>query len=389
MNEAIQTRVLLVEDNPAQARLIQELVAEASPGTFFIEHVEKLGDALHRLQDSGAVLLDLSLPDSQGLATVERVRQQAPHIPIVVLTGLEDESIGVEAVKRGAQDYVAKNHASGELLARTLLYAIERQRVRRELEAVRVAQLRQQQRLNRELAERNKDLEEFAYVASHDLREPLRKMISFSDLLEKDLGEPVPERVARDLRFIRGAAGRMQKLVDDLLALSRAGGSPKQRQQLRLDQCVDAALEALQAKIGETNAAFERDALPEVWGDPTILTQLYQNLISNAIKFSGKGRPQVRITAEKASNRWIFGVADRGIGIKPEYTTQIFRPFQKLHGPEEYEGSGIGLAICRKAVERHGGEIWVESEPGRGSHFKFHLGQRAELRTGTESGPRG
>jgi signal transduction histidine kinase len=373
---------LLVEDNRAQARLIQELIAEASPGTFSMEHAEKLSDALARLREDAAdaVLLDLSLPDSQGLATVERVRQQSPAVPVIVLTGLDDESVGVESVKRGAQDYLSKNHVSGELLVRTLRYAIERQRVRYELEGVRVDQLQQQERLNRELAERNKDLEEFAYVASHDLREPLRKMISFSDLLARDLGEPVPEKVRRDLRFIRGAAERMQKLVDDLLALSRAGRSPKQRQQLSLEQCVDAALEALQFKIDETGAAIERDALPEVWGDRTVLTQLYQNLISNAIKFSDKGAPRIRITAEMVGKRWVFGVADSGIGIKAEYCTQIFRPFQRLHSPGEYEGSGIGLAICRKAVERHGGEIWVESEPGRGSHFKFHLGQRAGVR---------
>jgi len=378
MSEGTKTRVLLVEDNPAQARLIQELIAEENPSVFLIENADKLGAALSRLQDGAAdaVLLDLSLPDSQGLATLERVREQAPDIPIIVLTGLEDESIGVQAVKRGAQDYLSKNHASGELLVRTLRYAIERQRARGELEAVRLAQLRQQERLNRELAQRNKDLEEFAYVASHDLREPLRKMISFSDLLERDLGDPVPEKVARDLRFIRAGAERMRKLVEDLLTLSRAGRSPKQRQQFALERCVDEALEALQVKIDETGASFERDALPEVWGDPTVLTQLYQNLISNAIKFSDKGPPRIRITAEKAGERWILGVADNGIGIKPEYATQIFQPFRRLHGPGEYEGSGIGLAICRKAVERHGGEIWVESEPQCGSHFKFHLGQR-------------
>jgi signal transduction histidine kinase len=382
MGEETKTRVLLVEDNPGQARLIQELLAEAAPEAFSIETADELGAALSRLRShaADAVLLDLSLPDSQGLATIERVRQQAPDVPIVVLTGLDDQSLGVEAVKRGAQDYLSKNTVSGELLVRALRHAIERQRVRGELEAVRMSQLRQQERLNRELAERNKDLEEFAFVASHDLREPLRKMISFSDLLERDLGEPVPEKVSRDLRFIRDAAERMQRLVNDLLSLSRAGGSPKNRQRLSLDLCVDAALEALQVKIDETGAAFERDALPEVWGDLTVLTQLYQNLISNALKFSHKGRPRVRITAEEVGERWIFGVADDGIGIKPEYAKQIFRPFQRLHGSQEYEGSGIGLAICRKAVERHGGEIWVESQPGCGSHFKFHLGQRTASR---------
>jgi light-regulated signal transduction histidine kinase (bacteriophytochrome) len=247
--------------------------------------------------------------------------------------------------------------------------------------------LGQQERLNRELANRNKDLEDFAHVASHDLREPLRKMISFSDLLRRDLGDPIPEKVERDIRFIRDAAERMQTLVEDLLALSRAARSSKQRQRLALDECVNAALEALQMQIEETGAGIERDALPEVWGDKTMLTQLYQNMISNAIKFSDRGPPRIRITAQETDGRWILGVADNGIGINPEYATQIFRPFQRLHGRGEYEGSGIGLAICRKAIERHGGEIWVEPAPGGGSHFRFLLGHRRRPRSHPEPGP--
>ncbi len=382
MEQETKTSVLLVEDDPDQARVIKELVASATLGAFSMETAGKLDAALTRLRrnDIKAVLLDLSLPDSQGLATVESVRQHAPDLPIIVLTGLEDELIGVEAVKRGAQDYISKNQASGELLVRTLRYAIERQHVRDELQAARMAQLNQQERLNRELAERNKDLEEFAYVASHDLQEPLRKMISFGDLLERDLGEQVPEKVMRDLQFIRNAAERMRKLVDGLLSLSRVGRSQQHRERFRLTICVDAALEALQVAIEETGAAIERDHLPQVWGDPLVLTQLYQNLIANAIKFSDKKPPRIRITAEKTGDRWVFGVADHGIGIAEQYALQIFRPFQRLHGSGEYEGSGIGLAICRRAVERHGGEIWVESEPGQGSHFKFRLGQRSAPR---------
>ena len=380
------TRVLLVEDNPAEARLIRELLAETAPGTFSIEHAATLGATLALLKDIAvdAILLDLTLPDSQGLQTVERVREQAPQTPIVVLTGVEDDSLGVDAVKRGAQDYISKNRASADLLIRALRYAIERQRVRTELKKARAEQLGQQERLNRELAIRNKDLEDFVHLASHDLREPLRKMISFSDLLRRDLGDPISGKVERDIGFIRDAAERMQTLVEDLLALSRAAGSSRQRLRLALDECVNAALEALQMQIEETGASIERQALPEVWGDKTMLTQLYQNLISNAIKFSDRGPPRIRITAQETDGRWIFGVADNGIGINPEYATQIFRPFQRLHG-REYEGSGIGLAICRKAIERHGGEIWVEPAAGGGSHFRFLLGHRRAPRS--ETGP--
>lgn len=228
-----------------------------------------------------------------------------------------------------------------------------------------------------ELARTNAELDEFTYVASHDLQEPARKLIAFSDWLRKDLGGELPQRAVQDLEFITDAASRMQCLVQDLLALSRAGKASMAREQVRLDSVVDHALDALSLRLRETGAVIARDPLPTVWGDPTMLAQLYQNLIANALKFTAEGPPEIHITAEQQSGgEWIFGVRDQGIGIKPEYAGLIFQPFKRLHGRGKYEGSGIGLAICRKVVERHRGHIWVESEPGKGAHFKFVLGDR-------------
>jgi PAS domain S-box-containing protein len=226
-----------------------------------------------------------------------------------------------------------------------------------------------------ELARMNAELDEFSYVASHDLQEPTRKLLAFSDWLRRDLGDELPQRAAEDLEFIADAASRMQRLVQDLLALSRAGKASMSRENVPLDEVVDQALAALSLRIRESGAVISRDPLPAVSGDPTMLTQLYQNLIANALKFSAGSAPEIRITAEQRSaGDWIFGVRDRGIGIKPEYAELIFQPFKRLHGRGKYEGSGIGLAICRKVVERHHGRIWVESEPGQGAHFKFVLG---------------
>jgi light-regulated signal transduction histidine kinase (bacteriophytochrome) len=141
-----------------------------------------------------------------------------------------------------------------------------------------------------------------------------------------------------------------------------------------LESCVNVALNALAARIEESNARIERQELPQVSGDRTLLTQLYQNLIGNALKFVAPGqRPQVELTARREGDSWILGVLDQGIGIDPEYAGQIFAPFRRLHARREYEGTGIGLAICRKAVERHGGRIWVDSQSGRGAHFQFSL----------------
>jgi PAS domain S-box-containing protein len=234
----------------------------------------------------------------------------------------------------------------------------------------------QLERTNRRLVTLNAELDDFTRMASHDLQEPLRTLVTFSDMLGKDLGPSLPERAAEDLNFLTDAAKRMQTLIQDLLALARASRAPKKREMVSLDTCADWALEALTVRMKETGAQITRDTLPEVWGDATLLTQLYQNLIANALKFSENQRPVIRLTSEEKNGGRIFGVKDDGIGIEAKYVQQIFKPFRRLHSRGEYEGSGIGLAICQKIVERHGGKIWVESEKGKGAHFRFTISHR-------------
>ena len=225
----------------------------------------------------------------------------------------------------------------------------------------------------------NAELEQFTYVASHDLQEPLRKLISFSELLREDLGEDLPEMADADLGFIIDAAARMQTLVRDLLTLSRTGRDAVKRERISLDECADAAIEALSQKIEETGAEIVRDRLPVIIGDRTLLTELYQNLIGNALHYKGHNSPKIQLTSEKTGQGSMLGVRDNGIGIRPEYLNQIFLPFKRLHTRQEYEGSGIGLSICRKVVNLCGGQIWAESEgEGRGAHFKFTLNQTEE-----------
>ena len=251
-------------------------------------------------------------------------------------------------------------------------------------EEARVLQLaRTRDRLERKQAElelangvllrRNEELDEFTYVASHDLQEPLRKLVSFSEFLRYDAGGELSDRAEADIRFITDAATRMSTLVTDLLALSRSGRARMRREVVSLRNCVDEALATLEPRIIASKAHIEIDELPTVEGDRTILGQLLFNLLGNAIKFAEPGPPVISITARTEGERIIIGVRDNGIGIAEEYQSRIFAPFKRLHGRSEYEGSGIGLSICRKAVERHGGEIWVDSEPGHGSHFQFSL----------------
>jgi PAS domain S-box-containing protein len=246
----------------------------------------------------------------------------------------------------------------------------ERKRYERELEMAAL----ELERRNTELARANRELEDFASVASHDLQEPLRKLVSFSELLRTDLGDALPEDAERDLHFISEGARRMQKLVKDLLALSRTSNSAMQIGSVAVDACADQALDGLALLIEETGARVDREALPELTADAALLTGIYQNLIHNALKFTAESPPMITLTARLEDGEWILGVRDRGMGIAEEDREEIFKPFRRLSSAGNRDGSGIGLSFCRRAVERHGGRIWVEREPGAGAHLRFTLG---------------
>ena len=246
-------------------------------------------------------------------------------------------------------------------------------KIARDITERKKTELRIQESL-KELERKNKELDEFTYVSSHDLQEPIRKLVSFSKLLKQDLGADLNEQAERDLGFIVDAATRMRCLIQDLLALSRAGRAAMKHEPVSLTDCVRKATEALEMRMQETKAKIFCNDLPSITGDATLLTQLFQNLIGNAIKFqTNDRRPEIHISVEPKDAMWYLAVKDNGIGIQQEYLERIFAPFQRLHNRREYEGTGIGLSICRKSVERHGGEIWAESRLGEGTTFHFTL----------------
>ncbi len=228
------------------------------------------------------------------------------------------------------------------------------------------------ERYARALEESNRELDEFSYIASHDLQEPLRKLISYTRLLEQDVENENKNEIKNSLRVITNSASRMRSLVQDLLVLSRTGKAELNCSKTRIADCIKDALEAASSSIAENNAEISFDNLPEVECDRTLVTQLYQNLISNALKFRADDRaPQIRFTAIEENDEIVLGVEDNGVGIKEDYRDLVFAPFKRLQGRSKADGTGIGLTICRKAVERHGGRMWVESTPGSGSHFRF------------------
>jgi signal transduction histidine kinase len=238
----------------------------------------------------------------------------------------------------------------------------------------RVAQRTQElQELSEELARSNAELERFAYIVSHDLKEPLRSITGFSGLLQRKLGPELEPDVKQYLEFIVDGARHMQALIDGLLDYARAGVAQEPMRSVELDQLLPRVLAQMAVSIHETGADVVVESLPAVQGDPLRLAQLFQNLIGNALKFRGDAPPRVQIRSEDIGSRWQFAVSDNGIGFDPRHRQRIFEVFQRLHGREDYSGTGIGLAICKKIVESHGGRIRVESEPGRGTTFFFTL----------------
>jgi light-regulated signal transduction histidine kinase (bacteriophytochrome) len=226
----------------------------------------------------------------------------------------------------------------------------------------------------RELERSNAELEQFAYVASHDLSEPLRMVTSYLQLLQRRYGDALDDDADEFIRYAVDGATRMRSLIDALLDYSRVGRVTARREPVDTAALVDRVAEVLTAGREGPPPVVERGELPVVDGDPEALTQVFQNLLGNALKFTPADRPaRVEVGAEPQGSGWVFTVADDGIGFDDAHAERIFRMFQRLHGREEYPGTGVGLAIARKVVERHGGRIWAEARPEGGARFRFEL----------------
>jgi light-regulated signal transduction histidine kinase (bacteriophytochrome) len=222
-----------------------------------------------------------------------------------------------------------------------------------------------------ELQRSNAELEQFAYVASHDLQEPLRKVTSFCQLLQRRYGGQLDERADQYIDFAVDGAKRMQVLINDLLAFSRAGRSTEELGPVACDAALATATANLSTQIADAGAVIEAGPLPVVRGQLTLMSVVFQNLLGNALKFTGDRPPRIVITAERDGAFWSFSVTDNGIGIEPQYADRVFLIFQRLHERAAYPGTGIGLAMCRKIIEYFGGRIWLDTGVAEGARFRF------------------
>jgi len=323
------------------------------------------------------ILLDVVMPGMDGFETCRRLKQSdvTRDIPVIFMTALTETDDKVEGFRAGGVDYVTKPLNAEEVLARVdthlTLYALrqqlasQNQQLRQEIAARELVQAA--------LRRSNAELEQLAYVASHDMQEPLRMVASYLQLVAERYGDALDADGHEFIGYAVDGAKRMQALISDMLTYSRVSTRARPIEPTDSARIVATAERHLQVAIEEAGAEITRGELPVVLGDEVQLLQLFQNLIGNAIKFRGHAAPRVHVTAEPAEDGWRFSVTDNGIGIAPEYFERIFVLFQRLHGRREYPGTGIGLALCKRIVERHGGRIWVESTQGQGSVFRFTL----------------
>ncbi len=362
MND-LPVQVLLIEDNPGDARLLREMLNE--PGSFRAEltHVECLSDALLHLRTSLplVILLDLGLPDAHGLDAVRQVHAAAPNVPLVVLTGLDDASLATQALQEGAQDYLVKGQ--NNTLFRALSYAMERQRMLVETEQVRALQLHLK--------------DEFLSHVSHELRSPLTAIYQFGTILEDELVGPLNSEQREHVQIILRNVGQLQSMIGDLLDVTRAhdGKLAIDPQRTSISDAILFTVKTMQGAAGAKGIRLWFDApssSPPAYADPIRLRQVLIILLDNAIKFTSAGVVTVRVQVLAENPSFLrLEVEDSGCGISADLTERIFERLYQVNNPDEAgrKGLGLGLYICRELVEGQGGRIWVTSEPRKGSIF--------------------
>jgi len=379
MNGSI--KILLIEDNPGDARLIRELLVEEKGGAFHLECVDRLSAGIERLTSGKVevVLLDLGLPDSQGFDTFIKVHNSVPQIPIVILSGLTDETLAARAVREGAQDYLVKGHVDSNLLGRSLRYAIERKQAQVELQQYRDHLEEVVEQRTDELVAANKELESFSYSVSHDLLAPLRAIDGFSRILLEDYTNKIDDEGKRLLNIVRNNTQKMSQLIDDLLAFSRVGRQEINLLNISMTELAKGVFEEL--KDSSTGQAIQSNinSIPNAYGDRSMIRQVFINLLSNAIKFTRpKGTSIIEVGGWTEENENIYYVKDNGVGFDMQYLNKLFGVFQRLHSSEEFEGTGVGLAIVQRIIHRHGGRVWAEGKVGEGATFYFTLPRKNE-----------
>ncbi|MEY2569541.1 MAG: hypothetical protein QOE35_4070 [Actinomycetota bacterium] len=381
---AVRAGVLMVDDRPdnllALEAILQPLelhLVRASSGE------EALKCLLH--EDFAVILLDVQMPGMDGFETAAHIKQRerTRDIPIIFLTAISREvQHQLRGYDAGAVDYLAKPFEPEVLRAKVAVFVdlwAKNQLLLHQSELL-AQRLEERDRAQRALAEQavelersNAELEQFAHVVSHDLQEPLHTLSGFLELLDEQYAEALDADGRLYVERAMSGAQRMRQLVLDLLEYARVSTRTHPFSRVDMQHIVDEVIADLHDEIDAAGGTVHADGLPTVQGDAFQLTQLVRNLVDNAVKFRSERPLDLTVAAERTDDGWLFTVRDNGIGIDPRYAIHVFTIFQRLHGRDEYGGTGVGLAISKKIVERHHGRIWVESEQGSGATFRFTI----------------
>jgi signal transduction histidine kinase len=369
---ASRGRLLIVDDESAQLRALCETLALEG---FTTEGFASPRTALSALQPGRHELLltDLMMPEMDGIELIAAARRIDPDLGALVMTGHGTIDTAVQAMRGGALDYILKPFRLNAILP-VIGRALDLQRLRRENAML----LASERRHAAALAAAYQDLEAFSYSVSHDLRAPLLFVKDFAQRLEDDFGERLGEDGQRIVRIIRDGSISMDEMVVGLLAFARASRQPLETRPLDMEPivqaCIAEARGAHPVATGGREPAFVIGTLPAALADPGVIRHVWGNLIGNAIKYSARNdEPRVQIDARIEGNEVIYSVADNGIGFDMRYADKLFGVFRRLHSAKDFPGTGVGLAIAHRIVQRHGGRIWAESTPGEGSRFSFAL----------------
>jgi signal transduction histidine kinase len=377
-------KILLVDDK--KENLLSLSLALENKNYTFVEanSGQEALKILLKEQDFAIILMDVQMPVLNGLETAEMIRQseKLKYIPIIFLTAGNNTVDNVfKGYRAGAVDYMFKPYIPDVLRAKVDVF-VDLYKKKQEL----VFHRQRLEILNNQLEQRSSDLEKniqelekFAYVASHDLQEPLRTITSYIQLLQKKFKGEFDGEAVEFMDFIVNGSRRMKLLINDLLEYSRINRVETELEVVDFNLVLKEVKQNMNNSIVDNNATIIADDLPVLKSRRIQMVQLFQNLIGNSIKFRSEKDPIIKISAKKLDDVYLFSVEDNGIGVKKEYSKKIFEIFQRLHSMQHYPGTGIGLAICMKIVQKLGGEIWLDSEPGKGSTFYFTVKENIQV----------
>ncbi|GEM_PF-4857404 len=359
-------KVLLIEKDLGDTQIIKDFLKEVPLQDVFLVSAETVNSACNILNNDkiDVILIDLATPLKSDTDALIGIREKHPSIPFVALSFFDENEFDLSNAGIEPRNILYKHKLNGKMLIKSLKHAIDHEDLIQQL---------QSQKL--ELERSNRDLEKFSYAVSHDLREPLRSISGFIQLLSKRYHGALDAKADHYIERLNAAAENMQAMITSVLEYSRISTHAEPFKLVDCNEILDHAKGNLEVAIAETGTKITHDPLPQVYADFLQLLRVFQNLIANSIKFSSKDKniPQIHVGVGKKGDFYEFSIKDNGIGIDSKYFDRIFTIFQRLHKESEYPGYGVGLAMCKRIIERHGGTIRIESEQGKGATFFFTI----------------